>query len=128
APIVGGIWIDGSSGDVVLIAKCWPSASRPGVVGNAMKSGSACDVALFRCEARGAAIASGSDIPRSIRFTRICSTVVMIDAPPGEPTAMNGLPFRSTIVGDMLDRGRLPAAGRFGSGALPCVGAKLKSV
>ena len=28
----------------------------------------------------------------------------------------------------MLERGRLPAAGRFGSGAVPCVGAKLKSV
>ena len=52
----------------------------------------------------------------------------MIVAPPAAPTATNGRPSRSAIVGDMLERGRLPAAGRFGSGAVPWVGAKLKSV
>src|SRR6478672_4192638 len=93
-----------------------------------MKSGSACVVVLLRCDALGAAIALGKDMPKSIRLMRICSAVVMIEAPPGEPIARKGLPSRSTIVGDMLDRGRLPGAGRFGSGAVPCVGAKLKSV
>src|SRR5919199_2370125 len=63
-----------------------------------------------------------------MRLTRMPSTVVMIVAPPAAPTATNGRPFRSVIVGDMLERGRLPAAGRFGSGAAPCVGVKLKSV
>ena len=52
----------------------------------------------------------------------------MIEAPPGDPTASHGLPAWSTIVGDMLDRGRLPAAGRFGSGTPACSGVKLKSV
>ena len=41
-------------------------------------------------------MASSSDIPRSIRFTRICSTVVMMLAPPGEPMASHGAPPRST--------------------------------
>src|SRR3954469_17393408 len=52
----------------------------------------------------------------------------MIDAPPGEPSARNGLPALSTIVGDIELRGRLPGPGRFGSGAVPWVGVKLKSV
>ena len=34
--------------------------------------------------------------PKSIRSVRIWSTVVMIVAPPGEPTARNGRPLRST--------------------------------
>ncbi len=50
----------------------------------------------------------------------------MIDAPPAAPTAKNARPWRSTIVGDMLDRGRFPAAGRFGSPEND--GAKSKSV
>ena len=41
---------------------------------------------------------------------RICRTVVMIVAPPGEPVARNGLPARSTIVGEIDERGRLPPA------------------
>src|SRR6185503_13209345 len=55
-------------------------------------------------------------------------TVVMIDAPPGDPSARNGLPHLSTIVGAIELRGRLPGPGRLGSGAVPWVGAKLKSV
>ena len=39
--------------------------------------------AVLRCDARGAASASGRVMPRSIRLTRICSTVVMMVAPPG---------------------------------------------
>ena len=72
------------------------------------KPGSLCVVALLRWLRRGAATASGSDIPKSRRLTRICSTVVMIVAPPGEPSARNGLPLRSTIVGAIDERGRLP--------------------
>ena len=41
---------------------------------------------------------------------------------------MNGRPWRSTIVGDMLLRGRLPGRGRFGSGRRASVGVKSKSV
>ena len=41
----------------------------------------------LRCEARGAASASGRFIPKSMLLTRICSTVVMIVEPPGEPSA-----------------------------------------
>ena len=40
----------------------------------------------------------------------ICSTVLMIVLPPGEPTTRNGLPSRKTIVGVMLDIMRLPGA------------------
>ena len=52
----------------------------------------------------------------------------MIVAPPGEPVASTGSPSRCTIVGAIEERGRFPPAGRFGSGAVPCVGVKLKSV
>src|SRR4051812_37379847 len=45
----------------------------------------------------------------------------MIVAPPGEPTASTGVPSRWTIVGDMLERGRLPGAGEL---ARPGVGSK----
>ena len=69
-------------------------------------------VALLRCEARGAASASGRLIPKSILLTRICSTVVMIVEPPGEPSASTGRPWSKTIVGAMLERGRLPARRR----------------
>ena len=47
-------------------------------------------------------------MPRSSRFVSTCSTVVMMVDPPGEPSASTGLPCRSTIVGDIEDRGRLP--------------------
>ena len=47
----------------------------------------------------------------------------MMLAPPGEPSARIGLPSLNTMVGDMLERGRLPPAGEF---AVP--GTKLKSV
>ena len=69
----------------------------------------------LRGEERGAAIASSRVMPRSIRLTSICSTVVMMVAPPGEPSARNGLPSWSTIVGDIELRGRLPRWSRFGS-------------
>ena len=39
----------------------------------------------------------------------------MIDAPPGEPTVMNGLPFLVTIVGAIDERGRLPPSARLGA-------------
>ena len=84
-----------------------------------MKAGSAIDVEVFRCDARGASIASGSDMPKSSRSSRICSTVVMIVEPPGLPTPSNGRPSWSTIVGAMLERGRLPPTGRFGSSGGP---------
>ena len=47
----------------------------------------------------------------------------MIVEPPGEPSASTGRPWSKTIVGAMLERGRLPGAGEF---AVPVV--KLKSV
>ena len=47
----------------------------------------------------------------------------MIVEPPGEPSATAGRPWSKTIVGAMLERGRLPGAGEF---AVPV--AKLKSV
>ena len=72
-------------------------------------------VAVLRCEARGALIACSMLIPRSNRLNSICSTVVMIVAPPGEPSARTGLPLRSTIVGEIDERGRLPPSIRLGS-------------
>ena len=78
--------------------------------GRSRNAGSTSVVAVLRWLARGAAIASGSVMPRSRRFMRICRTVVMIVAPPGEPVARNGLPPRSTIVGAIDERGRLPPA------------------
>ncbi len=80
-----------------------------------MNSGSAVTAVVLRCEARGAAIASEISMPRSTRLTRVCSTVVMIVEPPGEPTASTGLRSLSTMVGAMEERGRLPGSMRFGS-------------
>src|SRR5690349_10492144 len=82
-----------------------------------MNGGSAVTEAVLRCEARGAATASGRVMPRSRRLVRVCRTVVMIVDPPGEPNARNGLPCRSTMVGDIDERGRLPGWIRFGSAA-----------
>src|SRR5687768_18369885 len=48
----------------------------------------------------------------------------MIIEPPGDPTARNGLPSSSTIVGLIELRGRLPPSTRFGC----VVESKLKSV
>ena len=63
-------------------------------------------------------------LPRSMRSTRIPSTVVMIVEPPGEPTPSHGRPSRRTIVGAIELRGRLPPSTRLG-----CVSeVKLKSV
>ena len=52
----------------------------------------------------------------------------MIVEPPGLPSASSGRPWRRTIVGAMLDRGRLPGAGRLGSGTPGVAGWALKSV
>ena len=54
--------------------------------------------------------------------------MVMIVAPPGEPTASHGRSSLSTIVGLIDERGRLPGPGRFGSGTPAVSGTKLKSV
>ena len=80
-----------------------------------MNGCSAVTLAVLRWDARGAATASGSVMPRSSRLVSVCRTVVMMVEPPGEPSARNGLPPRSTIVGDIDDRGRLPGWIRFGS-------------
>jgi len=74
--------------------------------------------------ARGAAMASGNVIPKSSRLTSICRTVVMIVAPPGEPSTRNGLPSFRTIVGLIELRGCFPPSTWF---AVP-VESKLKSV
>jgi len=58
-----------------------------------------------------------------MRCRRISATVVMIVAPPGEPTARTGSPSSSTIVGLIELRGRLPGSARLGLGPV-----KLKSV
>ena len=80
-----------------------------------MNAGSAIEVAPLRCEARGDAIACGRLLPSSSRSTSVCSTVVMIIEPPGEPTASTGRPCRVMIVGAIELRGRLPPSA--GSGA-----------
>jgi hypothetical protein len=95
---VGLILIVGSSGEVSLIANVCPSAWSPGLVGRLRNAGSAWVVAELRCEARGAAMAAGRLMPKSKRLTRICNTVVMIDAPPGEPTASSGRPPGEFVV------------------------------
>src|SRR6266545_3803926 len=99
------------------------TAASAAASGEAMKAGSAATVDVLRCEARGAATASGRVMPKSRWLTRICRTVVMIMEPPGEPSATTGWPSARTIVGLMLLRGRLPPAGEFAD-----PGWKLKSV
>ena len=95
----------------------WPRAGeRRRRRASAMNAGSASVVALLRCDARGSAIASGSDMPRSKRLTRICRTVVMIVEPPGEPSASTG---RAAAQHDRratsTSAAACAAAGEFGS-------------
>src|SRR5205814_10349668 len=78
-------------------------------------AGSAVVFDVLRCDARGAAIAPGRVIPKSTWLTSICSTVVMIVEPPGEPNATTGRPCDNTIVGLMLLRGRFPGPGELAS-------------
>ena len=83
-----------------------------------MKDCSAVTDAVLRWAARGAAMACSIVIPRSMRLNSICSTVVMIVEPPGDPSASQGSSSLSTIVGDIEERGRLPGWMRLGSLAL----------
>src|SRR3954452_15434096 len=62
-------------------------------------------VAPLRFDARGASIASGSVIPKSIWLSSVCRTVMMMVAPPGEPMASTP---RAAVLDD--DRGRHRAA------------------
>ena len=59
---------------------------------------------------------------RSITLTITCSTVVMMRLPPGEPVTRNGLPFLSTMVGDIDDSGRLPGPGALASPPIEAIG------
>src|SRR4030095_7232516 len=93
-----------------------------------MNSGSAVTLAVFRWDARGAAIAWEMVMPRSTRFTIVWRTVVMMVDPPGEPSARNGLSSFRMIVGDIDERGRFPGAMRFGSVGLGGLGAAGQSV
>ena len=52
---------------------------------------------------------------RLMRLTSVWPTVVMIVAPPGEPSVSHGLSFFITIVGAIEERGRLLPSGRFGA-------------
>ena len=72
--------------------KAWPMASSSARSGLFHSAGSSSVVAWLRWLARGAAIASTSGRPRSRRPVSVCSTVVMMVAPPGEPTASTGRP------------------------------------
>ena len=91
-----------------------PARLQRGRLGLARNAGSALVAAVLRWLARGSAIACGSVIPRSMRSVSICRTVVMIVEPPGDPTVSHGLPRRSTIVGLIELRGRLPPWTRLG--------------
>ena len=62
---------------------------------------------LVRAEMRGASMACSTLMPWSSRLLVICTTALMIFAPPAEPTAANALPSFSSSVGVMLLRGRL---------------------
>ena len=90
-----------------------PAGTPPGSQAHAGEA-SVVPRAESRWLARGAAIAAGSVIRRSIRSIRICRTVVMIEAPPGDPTVRNGRSWRVTIVGAIDERGRLRPSARFG--------------
>ena len=56
---------------------------------------------------RGADAASAGFMPWSMALLTVCSTVVMMRAPPGLPVTSQGLPSFSTKVGVMDDSGRL---------------------
>src|SRR5919198_566509 len=120
--------ISRADGGVVVTASTWPRFSSAAASGVPRNSASVCVVALLRWLSRGAAIASGSDIPKSRRLSSTWVTVVMIDAPPGDPSARNGLPSRSTMVGAIDERGRLPGSTLLAPLVAPVAGSRLKSV
>ena len=101
--------------------KLWPCSETRSAASRVFRNaGSAEVVAVLRCEALGAAMAWGRVMPKSRSLTSICSTVVMIVDPPGEPSARIGSPSLVTIVGLMLLLGRFPPSGelaRFGTGS-----------
>src|SRR4028119_1569124 len=55
---------------------------------------------------RGAAVAAARSWLKSIRLSSVCRTVVMIVAPPGEPSPSSGPPAVRPIVGAALLRRR----------------------
>ncbi len=65
----------------------WPIARSCAASGEARNAGSAWVAAVLRWLARGAAMACSSVRPRSTRPVSTWSTVVMMVAPPGEPSA-----------------------------------------
>ena len=102
--------------------KVWPcSETRGAASGESRNAGSAEVVAVLRCEALGASMASGRVMPKSRSLTSTCSTVVIIVDPPGEPSASIGSPSLVTIVGLMLLLGRFPPSGEL---ARPGAGSK----
>jgi hypothetical protein len=63
--------------------KVWPcSETRGAASGESRNAGSAEVVAVLRCEALGASMASGRVMPKSRSLTSTCSTVVIIVDPP----------------------------------------------
>ena len=72
-----------------VVGPSWPRASGAACWGVCSGAASDCVVAAVRWLSRGAAIASKRK-PEVERLTRVCRTVVMIDVPPGEPTASTG--------------------------------------
>jgi S-adenosylmethionine:tRNA ribosyltransferase-isomerase len=123
-PVAAPIWAPVP----VLTVNTWPRASSAAASGVPRNSASVCVVGALRWLSRGAAIASGSERPKSTRSSSSCVTVVMIDAPPGEPSASHGRPSRSTMVGAMDERGRLPPATWFALFGLLPSEPRLKSV
>ena len=94
-----------------------PPGLQRGGLRRAMNAGSACVVArVALAEARGAATASGSDIPKSNRLTQDLQHRRDDRRAAGRAQRQDGLPLRSTIVGAIDERGRLPPSRRAGSG------------
>ena len=59
-------------------------------------------------------------MPRAITFNSSCAVAVMILGPPDAPATAYSFPSRVTMVGDIDDSGRFPAAMKLASwGARP---------
>jgi hypothetical protein len=76
--------------------KVWPcSETRGAASGESRNAGSAEVVAVLRCEALGASMASGRVMPKSRSLTSTCSTVVIIVDPRGAERE-----YRISFAGD----------------------------
>jgi hypothetical protein len=87
-----------------------PRARRPSIAAGGKSGSTKTRSGTHWWWKRGAATASSIGRPKSTTFTIESRVVLMMRGPPGLPVTSRGAPSFSTMVGVMLESGRLPGA------------------